>query len=81
MDPEFTAAVRSTIRDAQTTVRVKATIDATGNVMTTALDGGNPLLYDGVRAAVDQWKFIPAIVQGEARCVETEIPLVLKFVH
>jgi len=81
VDPEFTAAVRSTIRDAQITVRVKATIDAAGNLTTTALDGGNPLLYEGVRAAVDQWKFIPAIVQGEARCVDTEIPLVLKFVH
>ena len=81
VDPEFSPAVRSNIRESQLTVRVKATIDVMGNLAATGLDGGNPLLYDGVRAALDQWKFYPAIVQNESRCVDTEIPVVLKFVR
>jgi len=81
IDPQFSPYVVSIIKEPQVTVRVKATIDATGNVAASQLDGGNPLVYDAVRTAVDQWKFYPAVVQGEPRCVETEIPFVLKFVQ
>ena len=61
------------------TVRVKARISDTGDTAATELNGGNAIVYDAVRAALVQWKFSPAIVQGEARCVDTEIPIVLKF--
>jgi hypothetical protein len=79
VDPQFSSYVRSLVKESPVTVRVKARISETGEATATELTGGSALLYDGVRAAIDQWKFSPAIVQGEARCVETEIPVVLKF--
>jgi len=79
VDPQFSPYIRAMMKDSPITVRVKAKISEGGDTVTTGLNGGNALLYDGVRAAVDQWKFSPAIVQGEARCVDTEIPIVLKF--
>jgi hypothetical protein len=79
VDPQFSPYVRSIMKESPITVRVKAKISEGGDTVATELNGGNALLYEGVRAAVDQWKFSPAIVQGEARCVDTEIPIVLKF--
>lgn len=79
VDPQFSSYVRSLVKESPVTVRVKTRISETGDATAAELNGGNALLYDGVRAAIDQWKFSPAIVQGEARCVETEIPVVLKF--
>ena len=79
VDPQFSSYVRSMVKESSVTVRVKTRISETGDATAAELNGGSALLYDGVRAAIDQWKFSPAIVQGEARCVETEIPVVLKF--
>ena len=79
VDPQFSPYIRSVVKEQSVTVRIKTRISETGDAAATELNGGNALLYDGVRAAIDQWKFAPAIVQNEARCVETEIPLVLKF--
>jgi hypothetical protein len=79
VDPQFPPYTRSMMKESPVTVRVKAKISEGGDTVATELNGGNALLYDGVRAAVDQWKFSPAIVQGEARCVDTEIPIVLRF--
>ena len=61
------------------TIRVKARINEAGDVAAAELSGGNALVYDAVRSAFGQWKFFPALLQGEARCVDTEIPIVLKF--
>ena len=79
VDPQFSPYILSIMKDTPVTVRVKAKISEAGDTAAGELNGGNPLLYDGVRAAVNKWKFSPAIVQGEARCVDTEIPIVLKF--
>jgi tetratricopeptide (TPR) repeat protein len=79
VDPQFSTYVLSMVKDSPVTVRVKAKISEAGDTAAVELNGGNALLYDGVRAAINQWKFSPAIVQGEARCVDTEIPMVLKF--
>jgi hypothetical protein len=79
VDPQFSPYVISMMKDSPVTVRVKAKISAAGDTVAGDLNGGNALLYDSVRTAINQWKFSPAIVQGEARCVDTEIPIVLKF--
>jgi hypothetical protein len=79
VDPQFSPYVVTMMKESPVTVRVKAKITDAGDTVPRELTGGNALLYDAVRAAVGQWKFSPAIVQGEARCVDTEIPMVLKF--
>jgi hypothetical protein len=79
VDPQFSPYILSMVKDSPMTVRVKTKISEAGDTVAGDLNGGNALLYDPVRAAVNQWKFSPAIVQGEARCVDTEIPIVLKF--
>jgi tetratricopeptide (TPR) repeat protein len=77
VDPDFPAFVRAQIKVSPVTVRVKTRISETGDVTASEPQGGNAILYNAVRAAVDRWKFSPAIVQGEARCVDTEIPIVI----
>ena len=80
VDPSFPDDIRSQIKVSPVTVRVKARISEKGEVVTADLEGGNVILYDRVRAAVLRWKFSPAIVQGDARCVDAEIPMVINFV-
>ena len=58
-------------------VRVKARIDEQGNVTVEETLGGNPVIRSAVQKAVEQWKFLPAIVDREPRCVETEIPILI----
>jgi len=78
VDPDFPPYVRSQIKVAPITVRVKTKINETGDVVGTEAQGGNAILYNSVQAAVNRWKFYPTIVPGgEARCVETEIPIVV----
>jgi len=76
VDPEFPAFVVSQIA-AQTTVRVKATISEKGDVTAKEVRGDNPMLNNSVKTAIEQWKFSPALMGGEARCVDTEIPIVI----
>jgi hypothetical protein len=81
VDPSFPDMLRSQIRATSVTVRVKARIDEKGDVVTADPEGGNAILHDRIREAVQQWKFSPAIIQGEARCVDAEIPIVINFVN
>jgi hypothetical protein len=60
-------------------VRVKARINETGDVAVTGVAEGNPILNNVVRDAVVQWKFSPIRDASGARCVDTEIPMVLKL--
>jgi tetratricopeptide (TPR) repeat protein len=76
VDPEFPAFVVSQIAT-QATVRVKATISEKGDVTTKEVHSDNPMLNNPVKAAIEQWKFTPALMDGEARCVDTEIPIVI----
>jgi len=57
------------------TIRLKLRIDANGNVTVNSVTGDDAYLNEQMRAAVAQWKFVPAIVQDQPRCVETEIPI------
>ena len=79
VNPEFPPNVIAQVKTSPVTVRVKTRINEKGDVTGSDPQGGNPLLYPAVRAAVEQWKFSPAVVQGDARCVDTEIPLTINF--
>ena len=57
--------------------QVKVTIDENGNVLVRDIEGTNVFFNEAMRAAVERWKFAPAIVQEQRRCVETELPLVI----
>jgi hypothetical protein len=48
-------------------------------VNVTALNGGNAIFNSAVTSALTQWKFAPTRDQSGPRCVETEIPLVIKL--
>jgi hypothetical protein len=77
VDPEIPKESRSYMQNSKVTVRVKARIDASGNVAVSAAEGTNIILNNAVRAAVEKWKFSPAMDQAGPRCVDTEIPVVL----
>jgi tetratricopeptide (TPR) repeat protein len=59
------------------TVRVRLRIDESGNVEVNGMDGGNAEINPAIQAALERWKFTPAIVDGRPQCVETELPIVL----
>jgi thioredoxin-like negative regulator of GroEL len=80
VDPDFPPYVRNQIKVSPVTVRMKAKISETGDVVSSEPQGGNAILYGSVRAAFDRWKFSPAVIQGAPRCIETEIPIVINFV-
>ena len=75
----FPPYIRSQIKVSPVTVRVKTRINEKGDVASSDPQGGNAVLYNSVKTAVDRWKFYPAIVQGSNRCVETEIPIIISF--
>jgi tetratricopeptide (TPR) repeat protein len=58
-------------------VRAKIRIDEQGNTSVQELHGGIPTVNKAVKGAVEQWKFYPALVDKQPRCVETEVPIVL----
>jgi tetratricopeptide (TPR) repeat protein len=58
-------------------IRAKVRIDESGNVAVTDIAGPNLYLNQAMRTAIEKWKFLPAILESERRCVETEIPIVL----
>jgi tetratricopeptide (TPR) repeat protein len=58
-------------------IRVAIQIDVAGNVTVIGTSNVNPRLADALKKAVEQWKFYPAIVNNEPRCVETELPITL----
>jgi len=78
VDPQFPATTLSQFRS-PVTVRLKLTISDKGDAAVAELTGGSPLLTNPIRVAVEQWRFLPAVVQGDARCIETEIPLVINW--
>ena len=58
-------------------MRVSVQIDVAGNVTVIGTSNVNARLADALKKAVEQWKFYPAIVNNEPRCVETELPITL----
>ena len=77
VDPVVPSVVLPLLRRSSMTVRVQAHIDETGGVTIVQATGENSALNSAVRSAVERWKFLPAILQDETRCVDTEIPVVI----
>ncbi|HYR84020.1 MAG TPA: hypothetical protein VE422_08085 [Terriglobia bacterium] len=50
-------------------------IDEEGNVEVNEVAKANPRIAGPIRAAVEQWKFNPTLINGQAKCVETDLPL------
>jgi outer membrane biosynthesis protein TonB len=65
-------------RRSQVSIQVKTKIDEKGNLTVLDAQGGNPILTEAVRTAVEQWKFSPIIDSSGPRCVETEITVTIK---
>jgi len=79
VEPDIPRAALTGIGGSALTIRVKATISETGEVSVTNVDGLHLEINGVVQSAVEQWKFNPAFDQnGHPRCVETEIPIVIK---
>jgi outer membrane biosynthesis protein TonB len=79
VDPQFPAYVVSQLKVSPITVHVKARINENGDIASSEVLGGNPLLYGAVREAFNQWKFSPAVTEGDTRCVDTDIPIVINI--
>jgi tetratricopeptide (TPR) repeat protein len=79
VDPQFPAFVVSQLKVSPITVHVKARISEKGDVAASEVSGGNPLLYAAVRDAFSQWKFSPVVSEGDVRCVDTDIPIVINI--
>jgi len=80
VDPAISNELRYYLKSSgQVTVRVKARISEAGDVSVVGMSDGNPILNNVVARAVAQWKFSPARDQNGLRCIDTEIPMVIKL--
>jgi hypothetical protein len=80
VDPVISNDIRYYLKNSpQVTVRVKARINETGDVVAISMPDSNPILTSSIRNAVGQWKFMPARDSRGPRCVDTEIPIVIKL--
>jgi len=80
VDPVVTNEIRAYLKNnTQIQVRVKARIGENGDVTVTGMQDGNPMLNNVIRAAVTEWKFLPIRDQSGPRCVDTEIPILIKL--
>jgi len=78
VNPVVPPAFQTMMRGSSVTVRVKTRIDEKGDVTVIDSQGGNSVLNDSVRAAVEHWKFAPIMDPKGPRCAEAEIPIVIK---
>ena len=79
VEPQFSTEMKALLKVGPMRVSVKTRINERGDVVSTELQGGSPLLYNSIRNAVDRWKFVPAVTETGPRCVDTEIPFVINF--
>jgi hypothetical protein len=54
---------------------VRVHIDEEGNVEVNEVANANPRIAGPLRTAVEQWKFNPAVINDQVRCVETGLPI------
>jgi tetratricopeptide (TPR) repeat protein len=73
VEPEFPREARAFVQNSKINLTMKARIDESGNVKVIDLQGGNPVINNPVRTAVERWKFSPAIDSTGTRCVDTDI--------
>jgi hypothetical protein len=78
-EPQFSNEMKALLKVAPMRVNVKVRINERGDVVSSELQGGSPLLHNPIRTAVDRWKFSPAITEAGPRCVDTEIPFLINF--
>ena len=78
VNPVIPSALQDVVRRSQVSVQVKTKIDEKGNVTVLGAQGGNPILNEAVRTAVEQWKFSPIVDSSGPRCAETEISVTIK---
>ena len=50
-------------------------IDEQGNVKVKNISNTNSRVAEVIKSAVEQWKFNPTVIDGEVRCVDTELPV------
>jgi len=75
VDPQIPRAVRPT---SPTSFVLKINIDKSGNVSVKDVQSPNLALNGPIKAAVEKWKFAPALVEeDQPRCVDTELPILL----
>src|SRR5262249_7134355 len=75
VEPELPAQMRGR----QVRVRATVRIDDHGNTSVRRLQGGGSVLVNkAVVKAVREWKFYPAKVDGQARCVETDLSILVR---
>jgi len=65
------------LRGAVHKVRVQARIAENGDVTVVSANGESSAINDAVRTAVEKWKFSPAVVDRETRCVDTVFPIAI----
>jgi tetratricopeptide (TPR) repeat protein len=68
---------RNMLSAAGVNIAVKVKIDENGNVAVKEVTGENRFINEAMRTAIEKWKFFPAILEDQRRCVETELPVVL----
>jgi tetratricopeptide (TPR) repeat protein len=56
---------------------VRISIDEKGNVAVKDVVNADSHIADALQVAVEQWKFNPTIIDNEARCLNTELPITL----
>jgi len=78
VNPVVPPAFQDIARRSQLNVRVKARIDEKGELFVLSTEGESPTMNTAIRTAIQQWKFSPIVDQTGPRCVETEIPIVIK---
>jgi hypothetical protein len=81
MDPQIPPQLISRLKGVPLTFHVKARIDVNGNVASGEIRGGDIILNSAIRTAVDQWKFLPALTESGARCVDTDIPITIRLAN
>jgi len=79
VDPQFPPEVKARLWVSPIMVVAALKIDQNGDVNVGELQGGNPVVYNGIRNALERWQFQPMLVEGQAQCVDTEIPIRLNF--
>jgi hypothetical protein len=80
VDPVITNDIRYYLKNnLEMSVRVKAKISEAGDVTVISIQESNPILNSSIRNALVQWKFTPIRDQNGPRCVETEIPILIKL--
>jgi hypothetical protein len=60
-------------------IMVGIEIDETGSVRVKKISNANDRIAAALKDAVERWKFTPAVIDNQNRCVETELPVSLIF--